>query len=214
MFYTFIFPSNQEIMSNNCKILDPMYNQNFDFNPLKSDLGHSFHSIDPGDDLISFNVCGKLNRPCANQTNVNACIKKPDGQEIVVGFTESLFLTNGRFHFNFSGQQCNGTQNYTMNVILNCDYDSLEQPFYIFPYVSIERQRKWISFAYLLIFLQKNDMCTFFVIWTTELACFKLPKAIEQSQCSVKDTDGHIFDLMPLSHDNKKYLKKKDSHFV
>jgi hypothetical protein len=126
----------QEIGSTNCQLQEPLYGQKFDLRPLMSDLGHSV--MTPSSDLITFNVCGKMKRLCANQTDVKACMKKPNGREIVMGYEENLFLTDGRIHFNFTGERCNANQNYTINLILNCDYDTHEMPFNVFPYVSKE----------------------------------------------------------------------------
>lgn len=159
----------EDVIGKNCKITEPIYGTQFDFNSLHS-LGHKIKG--EGNDLLKFNVCGKLSDKC-NDSDASAILHL-NGLQICFGKTTGFLIlksgkswfcfvfyltfesdetkahepiyTDGRLYFNLTGGVCNKSQKYRLIVVLVCDYSShVQEPLHLMPYVS--QSMDWTLFS-------------------------------------------------------------------
>ena len=174
-------------------ITEPLYNTTFDFNELHSELGHTVKASETGD-KFDFNVCQPMTKPCNKENGTFACMRQRNGSEIILGRSSSLQLIDGRLQFNFtSGDKCKNGQNYSLTIVLLCEYD----------YQKIREP--------LDVFDGTGRNCSHFIFWKTSRACYALPANLKNNKCSVKDKSGVIFNLNSLSHTTHKLESNKIS---
>uniref|UniRef100_A0A7G3ADR9 Putative cation-independent mannose-6-phosphate receptor n=1 Tax=Lutzomyia longipalpis TaxID=7200 RepID=A0A7G3ADR9_LUTLO len=162
-----------EVTGDGCKVTEPIYNSTFDLGSLQSDLGHS---VNLGKDKIEFNLCGAVSKSCNGTTGVGACLHAK-GKDKVLGMEHTLKLSNGRFHFDFSGEKCSASKNYSLSVILQCDYTPVKDPF------SAKRS---------------SDGCTYVVMYRTKIACTPT-SAKPLDSCSIPLNSFTTINLYPLA---------------
>ena len=173
-------------MGNDCSVQEPIYNYTFNFTKLRSTTEH-FINDESNDEMFTFNVCGISTRKCNNQTAA-ACLRKRDGNEIVLGYIDKLLWNNGRIHFAYQGEKCAGNPalNYTLNVLLQCDYRGVQKDF-------------------ITVFPRGHDgvkQCEFTAVYRTSASCMDIPENVKNAKCIVKDKNGHSFNLNPLGNTN------------
>ncbi|XP_059621562.1 cation-independent mannose-6-phosphate receptor isoform X2 [Phlebotomus argentipes] len=163
-----------EVTGEGCKLTEPIYNSTFDLSGLQSDLSHQ---VQLGrKDSIEFNLCGAMSKACDNSSGVGACLTA-GGKEKILGREHTLKLSNGRFHFEFSGDKCSDTKNFTFSVILQCDFTSVKD----------------------MISVQKStDKCSHSVVLRTKLACIPTESKVLDS-CSASLNAFTTFNLYSLA---------------
>ncbi|XP_055710305.1 cation-independent mannose-6-phosphate receptor isoform X2 [Phlebotomus papatasi] len=168
-----------EATGDGCNITDPLYNATFNFGALHTDLSHSV-ALGQGSS-IEFNVCGGISKECNGTKGVAACVTTTSkDKDIVLGTGHTLKLTNGRFQFDFMGEKCTNDKNWTLSVILDCDYTSVKNPFSI---------------------VKTNDKCSYSVIYRTKLACG--PSSFKSlDSCSVPLNNVQSVNLYQLANVN------------
>lgn len=180
-------------MGNDCSVKEPIYNYTFNFTKLRSTTEH-FVNDETNNEMFTFNVCGVSSRKCNNQTAA-ACLRKRDGSEIVLGYTDKLLWNNGRIHFAYQGEKCAGdtTLNYTLDVLLQCDYRGVQKDFItVFPRV-------------------RANQCAFTAVYKSPSSCVDVPDNVKNAKCIAKDKNGHSFNLNPLGNTNNE-VEKTGSH--
>uniref|UniRef100_A0A6B2ECL8 Putative lysosomal enzyme receptor protein isoform d n=1 Tax=Phlebotomus kandelakii TaxID=1109342 RepID=A0A6B2ECL8_9DIPT len=170
---------NLEITGSGCNLTEPIYNTTFDLSDLHSELSHVVTLENK--DSIDFNLCGSLSKTCNGSTGIGACLTTK-GKEMALGQEHTLKLTNGRFHFDFSGTKCpsSSDKNLTLTVILQCDYSPIKDP----------------------IRVQKSsNSCSYIVIYRTKLAC--IPSSSKPlDSCSAPLSSFTTINLYPLANVN------------
>lgn len=172
-------------------VKEPIYNNTFNFTKLKSTTEH-FVNDETQNEMFTFNVCGVSTRKCNNQTAA-ACLRQKNGKEIILGYTDQLLWKNGRIHFAYQGEKCDGNPalNYTLNVLLQCDYRGVQKDFItVFPRGHDE-----------------NKQCEFTIVYRTSASCMGIPENVKNAKCIVSDKNGHSFNLNPLGNSNNEVDK-------
>lgn len=75
--------------------------------------------------------------------NINKKINKINGE--IIGIGSELSLTDGRLHFNFSGDPCGNNKNNSLQLLLECDYSIDKSPLSILPKVYDLNQKNKID---------------------------------------------------------------------
>ncbi|CAO1430533.1 unnamed protein product [Diamesa serratosioi] len=182
---------SQDIAGIDCTVKEPIYNHIFNFTKLKSTTEH-FVNDETQNEMFTFNVCGVSTRKCNNETAA-ACLRQPHGKEIILGYTDQLLWNNGRIHFAYTGEKCAGNPaiNYTLNVLLQCDYREVQKDFItVFPRGH-----------------DKDKQCEFTAVYRTSSSCMDLPENVKSAKCLVTDNNGHTLNLNPLGNTNNEIEK-------
>lgn len=139
-------------------------------------------------------MCDQLDTACNGHFDGAACLRRKDGTEVLLGRKSTLQLVDGRIHFNFSGgESCHAGKHYSLDIILLCSYIVEKEPMNVIPY--------------------SPDQCNYFMFWRTKLACIPLPERVKSNECAVTDSTGHVYNLLPLSHNNHHVPDRDGSHF-
>ncbi|KAL6258138.1 hypothetical protein P5V15_010058 [Pogonomyrmex californicus] len=131
-------------------------------------------------ETIRMQLCSPLIKKCNNQDGYAICLIK-NNIEKGIGKFPPVLDTSGRILFNFTGDNCLDGINYTVHVIIKCDY-------------SIGNN------SYPELFPHSDQQCNLFMIWKTALACG--PRT--QTNCTVVN-DGRYYDLSPLTRFTENY---------
>ncbi|GAB0099787.1 cation-independent mannose-6-phosphate receptor [Sergentomyia squamirostris] len=168
-----------EVTGVGCKVIEPIYNSTFDLETLHTDLSHA---VSLGKkDSVEFNLCGTMSKKCNGSSGVGACLFKGN-KEYILGEEHSLKLSNGRFHFEFSGEKCSSQKNFTLSVMLQCESTPVRDP------ISVDKR-------------SQKDNCSYAVIYRTKLACSPTePKPLDS--CSVSLNAYTTFNLYSLGNAN------------
>ncbi|XP_011158228.2 cation-independent mannose-6-phosphate receptor isoform X2 [Solenopsis invicta] len=127
-------------------------------------------------------LCSPLIKKCNNQDGYAICLIKNNVEKGIGRYPPVLDNSQGRILFNFTGDSCPFGSNYTVTVIMLCDYDSENN-------------------SYPELFAHGDKQCNLYIVWRTVLAC--LPKV--QTNCTVAN-GGHYYDLSPLTRTSENYV--------
>lgn len=98
-----------------------------------------------------------------------------------LGFEDKLYWNDGSIRFSFEGEKCDDKHNYSMNVMLHCDYSDTKNDF--------------------LGAFHESGQCEANLFLRTPLACLPKPPHMI-SKCFVKNSNGEVFDFTSLSNAN------------
>ncbi|XP_067618879.1 cation-independent mannose-6-phosphate receptor [Eurosta solidaginis] len=177
-----------------CYITEPVYEQQFNFSALRSDIAKIANSA--SGDKFEYNICGNLSRACDGQNNVAACLRRGD-KEYVLGTQHHLHYQNGKMYFEYSnGAKCpSGNGELKLFVFVGCDY-------------TLDRVQSQVT-------QYAHDECKFYITLETPYACLKEPVAVQSNGCSVQDpVNGHNYDLLSLSDFNYRTIDRRGNAFV
>ncbi|KAI4488792.1 hypothetical protein M0802_011302 [Mischocyttarus mexicanus] len=164
------------------------------------------------DETIRMQLCSPLIKKCNGKDGYSICLEK-NKKEIGIGKVIPKLLTkSGKIHFTFNGDECQPGVNYTVDILLMCDYSINNHSIPIifkqasnFTYFSniCLSLRFFLSLIYQHNdYLQKNK-CLFHMVWSSAFACAKR----KEIKCNMTDTsDGSHYDLSVL----KKYSDNYD----
>ncbi|KAL0115499.1 hypothetical protein PUN28_010785 [Cardiocondyla obscurior] len=127
-------------------------------------------------------LCSPLIKKCNNQDGYSICLIRNNVEKGIGRFPPHVDNTNGRILFNFTGDTCLPGINYTMKIIMHCDYEAQ-------------------SNSYPELFTHGDQECNLHIVWKTALAC--VPRT--QINCTVVN-DGRYYDLSPLTRTSENYV--------
>ncbi|KAG5670292.1 hypothetical protein PVAND_000568 [Polypedilum vanderplanki] len=185
----------KDVEGANCSVTETIGNYTFNFTELSSDFG--YHIDGNAEDMgkYSFNLCKPLSRKCNNQTAA-ACLKNVDGKEIIIGYdsTSKLFWNDGQIRFSFIGEKCNKLENYTLNVILQCDYAETKNDF--------------------LGVFHDDSECEVTILMRTPKACLEIPENVKNAKMYVTSPNGKILNFNALKSSNHIINGPNDGTFI
>lgn len=123
-------------------------------------------------------------KPCERSTADNS----------VLGYEEKLFWNDGSLRFSYVGEKCNDKTNYTMNVMLHCDYSGSKTDF--------------------MGAFHESKQCEATIILRTPLACLPTPQNLIKPNCVVKGESGDVFNFNSLKDTNHKAEGPNKSTFI
>lgn len=132
---------------------------------------------------IRLQLCRELKEKCNGKDGYSICLKK-DKKEIGIGkFPAKVDMKDGRILFVFTGDNCKNDTNYTVKIIMKCDYE-----------VQGDSKPQLIH---------ETFECTLFLIWRTVAACGRRTT----QNCTLTDkATGFHYDLSPLTKYAENYL--------
>ncbi|XP_043497869.1 cation-independent mannose-6-phosphate receptor isoform X1 [Polistes fuscatus] len=145
----------------------------------------------PGEDIvihhnsnetIRMQLCLPLIKKCNGKDGYSICLEKND-KEIGIGkVIPKLSTKSGKIHFTFIGDECKPDVNYTVDILIMCDY-------------LINSHSTPITF-------EQKSKCQFHMVWSSAFACAKR----KEINCTVTDpSDGSHYDLSPLKRYSDNY---------
>ncbi|XP_012260513.2 cation-independent mannose-6-phosphate receptor isoform X2 [Athalia rosae] len=161
------------VSSSDCTLFNDVLQYTYDFTTLSA----SSVSVqaDQDKEKIRFRLCSPLKQMCNGHDGYCVCLSKDD-KEIGIGkFPPSLKYENGTSQFIYSGDPCQPGRNYTVHVIMKCDYAAVQTSPEIIP--------------------QGPDQCVIHMIWRTNLACARSNK----HSCIYVDEFNNTYDLSSLT---------------
>ena len=119
------------LKSPQCILKEPRYNGTFDLSGLQSTHAHTYSVPHAGD--FTFNLCGGVNpTTCNGVAGTGACFKDAaTGKERILGYASSNpVMRDSIIYFTFAGEKCaeKTDKNYTMEVMVECDYANEPDP--------------------------------------------------------------------------------------
>ncbi|XP_051174932.1 cation-independent mannose-6-phosphate receptor isoform X2 [Leptopilina boulardi] len=135
------------------------------------------------DEVIYLQLCSPLQKTCNGKNDYGLCLTK-HGNEIGLGkYPPELKIEAYQILFQFTGDKCNDSANYTTLVKMQCDYKAEE--YHSNP----------------IVIPHKENQCEIDIHWKTSLACG------EQTitNCSVIDSTGFKYDLSKLTKYSDNY---------
>ncbi|KYN03799.1 Cation-independent mannose-6-phosphate receptor [Cyphomyrmex costatus] len=127
-------------------------------------------------------LCSPLIKKCNNQDGYAICLIKNNIETGIGRFPPKLDNEQGRILFNFTGDNCLRGINYTVTVIMHCDYAAETN-------------------SYPELFPHDDQQCNLYIVWKTALAC--VPRT--QTSCTVVN-NGLYYDLSPLTRTSENYV--------
>lgn len=216
-----------------CEIHD--YRLNIVYNFTKLDQKEDI-IIEHDNEMIRMQLCSPLIKKCNNKDGYAICLIRNNTEKGIgnaVQFkqhfiyqgamTKELILLvhtgkldilpkpeteyrNGIIKFIFTGDSCAPRTNYTVTIIMHCDYDAENNSYpELFSHVNS------FSFRYIelgdiynkntLNLLQADQECNLYIAWRTALAC--VPRI--QSNCIISNA-GRYYDLSILTRTSENYV--------
>ncbi|XP_017885453.1 cation-independent mannose-6-phosphate receptor isoform X2 [Ceratina calcarata] len=146
------------------------------------DINLHFSHVDSGS--IRLQLCQQLKKKCNSKDGYSVCFEK-DKKEIGIGkFPAKVDMKDGRILFVFTGDNCRDNTNYTVNIIMKCDYEVMGDSKPEFIHETFEK-------------------CTLFLIWRTAAACGN--RTIQNCTLTDKATGLH-YDLSSLTKYSENYV--------
>ncbi|XP_018059825.1 PREDICTED: cation-independent mannose-6-phosphate receptor [Atta colombica] len=133
-------------------------------------------------EMIRMQLCSPLIKKCNNQDGYAICLIKNNTEKGIGRFPPKLDNEYGRTLFNFTGDDCLHGTNYTVTVIMHCDYNAETN-------------------SYPELFSHGDQQCNLYIIWKTALLC--VPRT--QTNCTVVNA-GHYYDLSLLTRPSENYM--------
>ncbi|XP_071630310.1 cation-independent mannose-6-phosphate receptor-like isoform X1 [Temnothorax longispinosus] len=163
-----------------CEVPDHRLNLIYNLTKLSSDKEDVI--IEHDNEMIRMQLCSPLIKKCNNQDGYAICLIKNNTEKGIGRFPPGVDNKNGRILFNFTGDSCLHGTNYTMKIIMYCDYD-------------VE------SNSYPELFSHGDQECNLHIVWKTALAC--VPRT--QTNCTVANAGRH-YDLSLLTRASENYV--------
>lgn len=110
-----------------------------------------------------------------------------------LGYNDKLIWNEGLLRFAFEGEKCDDKRNFTMNLILSCDYDARNEVMGMF---------------------HDSEKCEAHAFLPTPLACLETPKNLLNPSCMVKSPSGETFNFTPLMNSNHRAAGKNGTIFT
>lgn len=111
-----------------------------------------------------------------------------------LGYDSKLYWNNGQIRFSYSGEKCDDKNNYTLNVILHCDYSETKNDFLgVFHY---------------------DDQCEVNIIFRTPKACMKIPLNVQNAKLFAKTSTNKSINLSPLKSSNHQATSSKGTFVI
>lgn len=184
---------SKDVEGKDCSVTESIGNYTFNFAGLASEFNYHINGNDENMGHYSFNICRMLSKKCNNETAA-ACLKTLDGREIVIGYDSKLFWNDGQIRFSYAGQKCNNEKNYTLNVILHCDYAETKNDF-------------------LGVFHDDNE-CEVNILMRTPKACFEIPDNVKNAKMYVTTPKNQTLNFSALKSANHIINAPKDGTFI
>ncbi|XP_053979420.1 cation-independent mannose-6-phosphate receptor [Hylaeus volcanicus] len=173
------------VVNNNsfCVIKDPVFQVfNYNFTSLSDPTKDTILNDDYLNETVRMQLCIPLKQKCNGKDGYGICMTR-NNTEIGIGkIPPKVNVKNGRILFVFTGDNCTQTENYTVNIIMKCDYEAGNNP-----------HHELISHT--------EDQCQLYKVWKTALAC--APPTVQN--CTVIDNGFH-YDLSPLTRYSENYV--------
>ncbi|XP_046736027.1 cation-independent mannose-6-phosphate receptor isoform X2 [Diprion similis] len=164
-----------------CGVKDSIHLHKFNFTELSSsDI--TIYDQSEGEN-ITLRLCSPLSQTCAGSHDYSICLRK-QGTEVGLGKFPPLLVNNHTSMFNFTGDLCSNSRNYTVLIVMKCDYTAID------------------TTSPQLIPKGKDDQCTTYFIWNTKWACNEAVKA----NCTVVDDRNNLYDLSSLTAYKNNYV--------
>lgn len=109
------------------------------------------------------------------------------------GYKDKLFWNDGSIRYSYSGEKCDDKKNYTMNVMLHCDYSEVKNDF---------------------IGVIHDGKCEATVILRTPHACLPVADNLKNAKCVVKGPSGEIFNFNSLKNYNHKASGRNGTIYI
>ncbi|XP_015181720.1 PREDICTED: cation-independent mannose-6-phosphate receptor isoform X2 [Polistes dominula] len=167
-----------------CEFNEEIFSHSYNLTKL-SKSGEDIVIHHNSNETIRMQLCSPLIKKCNGKDGYSICLEKND-KEIGIGkVIPKLSTKSGKIHFTFNGDECQSGVNYTVDILIMCDY-------------SIN------SYSIPSTFEQKYK-CQFHMVWKSAFACAKR----KEINCTVTDpSDGSHYDLSVL----KRYSDNYDIH--
>ncbi|XP_028050278.1 cation-independent mannose-6-phosphate receptor [Monomorium pharaonis] len=163
-----------------CEVLVPKLSHIYNLTKLWSDKEDII--IEHEHETIRMQLCSRLIKKCNNQVDYSICLIKNNTERGIGKFPPKLINNQGIILFNFTGDSCLFGTNYTVTVIMHCDYNAE-------------------NYSHPELFTHGDQQCNLFIIWKTSLVC--VPRV--QTNCTVTNA-GHYYDLSPLTRASENYV--------
>lgn len=160
----------------------PEHNISFIYNLTKLSSDKQDIIIDHDHEMIRMQLCTKLIKKCNNQDGYAICLIKNNTEKGIGRFPPVIDNGQGRISFNFTGDTCLPGINYTVTVIMHCNYNAENN-------------------SYPELFTHGDQQCDLYIVWMTALAC--LPRT--QTNCTIANA-GRYYDLSLLTRASENYV--------
>ncbi|XP_011342492.1 cation-independent mannose-6-phosphate receptor isoform X2 [Ooceraea biroi] len=137
--------------------------------------------IKHADETIRMQLCTSLKKKCNNRDGYAICLMRNDTEKGIGKFPPKINNTPGKISFIFTGDNCTPETKYTVQIIMQCDYNVEDN-------------------SHPELFPHRDEQCNLFMIWRTAFAC--APRT--RTNCTVTYNDLH-FDLSPLTRSSENY---------
>lgn len=108
----------------------------------------------------------------------------------ILGYKDKLLWNDGSIRFSYEGEKCNDRENYTMNVLLHCDYSGN-----LHDYIGA---------------FHDSGSCGATIIMRKKEACLPVPENLQNNKCIVNGT----FDFTSLKNYNHKVAGENGTTFI
>lgn len=109
---------------------------------------------------------------------------------LILGYKDKLLWNDGSIRFSYEGEKCNDKENYTMNVLLHCDYSGN-----VHDYIGA---------------FHNSESCEATIIMRKKEACLPVPVNLQNNKCIVNGT----FDFTSLKNYNHKVAGRNGTTFI
>ncbi|XP_011135989.1 cation-independent mannose-6-phosphate receptor isoform X2 [Harpegnathos saltator] len=133
-------------------------------------------------ETIRMQLCFPLKKKCNNQDGYAICLIKNGTEKGIGRFPPQVVNDTGRILFNYTGDICLSSSNYTVLILMKCDYSAKDN-------LSPE------------LFSYREGECNLFIVWKTAFACG--PRT--QTNCTIVNNNQH-YDLSPLTRYSDNYV--------
>ncbi|XP_036361842.1 cation-independent mannose-6-phosphate receptor isoform X1 [Octopus sinensis] len=178
----------KRITGKSCKVVDPLYKNEFDLNLLRKSTGN-YHVIGGGYDFL-LNVCGTLNTEkteCNKDTGSAACQTRSSDPSFAINIgktSDELVYEDGIIFLTYKDgkSNCHKKFNRKTIIIFTCDpnVEGTTGPH----------------------FIEEKDDCSYLFEWPTRHVC---PK-ITTSNCKIQDSKGNEYDFSGLRLSSNNYI--------
>lgn len=172
----------KDVQGEKCAVIEPVRNFTFDFTEIISELGYHINGADDNLGQYFFNLCKPLNRKCKNQTVAACLIKHRSKEEVIIGYDSKLYWNDGQIRLSYVGEECKDKTNYTLNVMLHCDYQNNKNDF--------------------LGAFHLEDQCEVNIFMKTPKACLPIPDNVKNAKMFVKTPSNKTLNFNALKSSN------------
>ncbi|XP_014472689.1 PREDICTED: cation-independent mannose-6-phosphate receptor isoform X2 [Dinoponera quadriceps] len=127
-------------------------------------------------------LCSPLKKKCNNQDGYAICLIQNKTEKGIGRFPPQVNNDTGIIKFNYAGDVCLSSTNYTVDIVMKCDYDAKDN-------------------SGPELFPHRNGECKLFMVWKTAYACG--PRT--QTNCTVVYNNQH-YDLSSLTRYSDNYV--------